>query len=113
MPNNFFIDTSGWASIFIPTETHSPIAAEHFRTAIADLQTLIQDLQTQHPSVTRETQALAIIDAEFTEIKRHPTHKLATLRRQILNPERHAQAIKATAKSSNTTWKTAFGPKPA
>lgn len=35
MPNNLFIDTSGWASIFIPTETHYPIAAEHFRTAIA------------------------------------------------------------------------------
>ncbi|GAP99631.1 type II toxin-antitoxin system VapC family toxin [Leptolyngbya sp. NIES-2104] len=36
MPNNLFIDTSGWASIFVPTETHYSIAAEHFRTAIAN-----------------------------------------------------------------------------
>jgi hypothetical protein len=39
------------------------------RGAIADLQTLLTQLQTQHPHVTTETQALAIIDAEFTEIK--------------------------------------------
>ncbi len=64
--------------------------------AIADLQSLLTQLQTQHPTVTTETQALAIIDAEFTEIKRNPTHKLATLRQQILNPDRHLQATKAT-----------------
>ncbi|NJM49288.1 MAG: type II toxin-antitoxin system VapC family toxin [Alkalinema sp. RU_4_3] len=34
MPNSLFIDTSGWASIFIPTEMHHPIAAQHFRQAI-------------------------------------------------------------------------------
>jgi hypothetical protein len=56
--------------------------------AIADLQSLLIQLQTQHPT--------AIIDAEFTEIKRNPTHKLATLRQQILNPDRHLQATKAT-----------------
>lgn len=67
------------------------------KAAITDLQTLITTLQTQHPTVTSETQALTIIDAEFTEIKRNPNHQLATLRRQILNPERHLQAIKATA----------------
>ncbi len=66
------------------------------QSAIADLQTLLTQLQTQHPHVTTETQALAIIDAEFTEIKQSPTNKLATLRKQLLNPERHAQAIKAT-----------------
>jgi hypothetical protein len=65
------------------------------RFAIADLQTLLTQLQTQHPHVTTETQALAIIDAEFTEIKQSKTHKLATLRKQILNPERHLQATKA------------------
>jgi hypothetical protein len=63
---------------------------------IADLRTLITTLQTQHPTVTSESQALTIIDAEFTEIKHHTTHKLATLRRQILNPDRHLQATKAT-----------------
>ena len=65
--------------------------------AIADLQTLLTQLQTQHPHVTTETEAITIIDiAEFTEIKQSKTHKLATLRKQLLNPERHLQAIKAT-----------------
>jgi hypothetical protein len=66
------------------------------QSAIADLQTLLTQLQTQHPHVTTETEAIAIIDAEFTEIKQSPTNKLVTLRKQLLNPERHAQAIKAT-----------------
>lgn len=35
MPNNLFIDTSGWASIFIPTEKHHLLAAQYFREAIA------------------------------------------------------------------------------
>jgi hypothetical protein len=66
------------------------------KSAITDLQTLITDLQTQHPNITTEAQALTIIDAEFTEIKHNSTHKLTNLRKQILNPERHLQAIKAT-----------------
>jgi len=66
------------------------------QSAIADLQTLLTQLQTQHPHVTTETEAIAIIDAEFTEIKQSPGNKLVTLRQQILNPERHAQALKAT-----------------
>jgi hypothetical protein len=49
-----------------------------------------------HPTVTTEAQAIAIIDAEFTEIKRNPSHKLTALRQQFLNPERHLQASKAT-----------------
>jgi hypothetical protein len=63
--------------------------------AIADLQTLLTQLQSQHPQVTTETEALTILNAEFTEIKRSRTHQLATLRKQLLNPERHLQAIKA------------------
>jgi len=66
------------------------------RGAIADLQTLLTQLQTQHPHVTTETEALVIIDAEFTEIQQSKTDRLATLRQQLLNPERHLQAIKAT-----------------
>jgi hypothetical protein len=72
--------------------------------AIADLQTLITSLQTQHPTVTSETQALTIIDAEFTEIKCNPTHKLAALRQQLLNPERHLQATKASLIEVTKKW---------
>ncbi|WP_448570210.1 hypothetical protein [Trichothermofontia sp.] len=65
------------------------------QAVLNDIQTLITQLQTQYPTVNTETEALAIIDAEFTEIRQTPTHKLATLRQQILNPERHLQALKA------------------
>jgi hypothetical protein len=65
------------------------------KAAILDIQTLIVQLQTQHPQVTTETQALTIIDVEFNEIQQSKTHKLANLRKQLLNPERHLQATKA------------------
>jgi hypothetical protein len=39
------------------------------KSAITDLQILITELQTKHPNVTTEAQALEIIDAEFKELK--------------------------------------------
>ena len=65
------------------------------KVAISDIKTLIVQLQTQHPQVVTEAQALDIIDVEFTEIQQSKTHKLSTLRQQLLNPERHLQATKA------------------
>ena len=50
----------------------------------------------QHPTVATESQALTIIDAEFTEIQQDRASRLAILRQQLLNPERHFQASKAT-----------------
>jgi hypothetical protein len=66
------------------------------KTTIADLTLLLTQLQAQHPQVTTESQALTVLDAEFTEIQHSPTHPLVSLRQQLLNPERHLQAIKAT-----------------
>ena len=66
------------------------------KTVIADLTLLLTQLQTQHPQVTTEFQALTVLDAEFTEIRQSTTHPFVTLRQQLLNPERHLQAIKAT-----------------
>jgi hypothetical protein len=63
--------------------------------AIKELQTALTTLQQQHPNVATETQAVEIIDAEITAIKPTST-KLSTLRKQLLNPERHLQASKAT-----------------
>ncbi len=80
---------------YIETQ-HNHAIDPDVQRAMANLQTLLTQLQSQHPNVTTETEALTIIDAEFTEIKRSPNHRLATLRQQLLNPERHAQAIKAT-----------------
>lgn len=66
------------------------------QAAIADLQTALNELKAQNPKVENETQALAIIDAEFTEIQRSDRSRLSILRQQLLNPERHFQASKAT-----------------
>ncbi len=76
-------------------ENNHPTDPE-IKTAIADLTLLLTHLQTQHPQVTTESQALTVLDAEFTEIQQSTTHPLITLRQQLLNPERHLQAIKAT-----------------
>lgn len=74
---------------------HSYATDPEVQRTVADLQTLLTQLQTQHPQVTTETQALTIIDAEFTEIKQSNTRNLTTLRKQLLNPDRHLQATKA------------------
>lgn len=78
-------------------ENQSPQAsAPEVKAAASELQALFAQLQAQHPDVTVESSALAIIDAEFTEIQQSPNHKLTTLRKQLLNPERPLQATKAT-----------------
>lgn len=66
------------------------------QSAIIDLKALVTHLQSQHPTVANESEALAIIDAEFTEIQHSGSSKWATLRQQLFNPERHLQATKAT-----------------
>jgi hypothetical protein len=63
---------------------------------VAELNSTIVDLQTHNPTAATESQALAIIDAEFTEIQQGRASRLAILRQQLLNPERHFQASKAT-----------------
>ncbi|PSN18716.1 hypothetical protein C7271_11050 [filamentous cyanobacterium CCP5] len=80
---------------YIETQ-HNHATDPEVREAVANLQTLLTQLQVQYPNVTTKTEALTIIDAEFTEIRQSPQHRLATLRQQLLNPERHTQAIKAT-----------------
>lgn len=80
---------------YIETQ-HNHATELDVKAAVANLQTLLTQLQARHPNVTTETEALEIVDAEFIEIKQSPHHRLATLRQQLLNPERHAQALKAT-----------------
>jgi len=81
---------------FIRTQNNFHTDAE-VQNVVSDLKILLTQLQDQHPSVNTESEALAIIDAEFTEIRTSRNHKLATLRKQLLNPERHLQACKAAA----------------
>ena len=80
---------------FVGTQNYYTTDPE-IKSAIADLKILITELQTKYPNITTETEALEIIDVEFTEIIQNPSHKFNKLGKQILNPERHFQAIKAT-----------------
>ena len=77
---------------FIGTQNNYAADPE-VQSAISDLRMLLTQLQTKYPQINTETEALAIIDAEFTEIQ----PQFATFRKQLLNPERHLQALKAAA----------------
>ena len=79
---------------FVGTQNNYTTDPE-IKSAIADLKTLITDLQIQHPNVTTETQAIEIIDAEFNKIQQIPNNKFRNLGKQLRNPERHFQAGKA------------------
>jgi hypothetical protein len=81
---------------FIKTQNNFHADAE-VQNAVSDLKILLTQLQDQHPSVNTESEALTIIDAEFTEVRASRNHKLVTLQKQLLNPERHLQACKAAA----------------
>jgi hypothetical protein len=66
-------------------------------SALQDLKNILAELGQQHPNVATETEAIEIIDGEMTNPFPSPTaSKLALLRKQFLNPERHFQATKAT-----------------
>ncbi len=70
---------------------------------ITDLQQFITELETQHPHIQTLPEAEAARDQAITKIQAtNPTrwqtirHQMRLLKRQLLNPERHAQAAKAT-----------------
>jgi hypothetical protein len=76
---------------------------ESLRQEIADLNEFIAELETKHPNLLNEAEADKILDTEIVAVKTtNPTrwqnlrHQMSLLKRQLLNPERHLQATKAT-----------------
>jgi hypothetical protein len=70
---------------------------------IADLQKLIADLEIKHPHPAGEESAMAIVENALTEIQTQQPdqwqkirQQITILKQQLLNPERHLQASKAT-----------------
>lgn len=70
---------------------------------ITDLQQLIADLEIQHPNLAGEEAASMIVDNALTEIETQQPdlwkklrQQTTILKQQLLNPERHLQAGKAT-----------------
>ncbi len=91
----------------VDTYIENQAASETINTAllaeIADLQQFIADLEIQHPNLAEEEVAMAIVDNALTEIQtRQPDlwqkicYQTTILKQQLLNPERHLQASKAT-----------------
>jgi hypothetical protein len=75
---------------------------ETLKQQIPEVRQLVHQLQQTHQPTT-EVQAAEIIDVEFREIqKTNPTRwqtirkQLQLLKRQLLNPESHLKATKAT-----------------
>lgn len=92
-----------WFRIFLLGETKSPKANdEALKQHIPEVRQLVHQLQQTYQPTT-EVQAAEIIDIEFHEIqKTNPTRwqtirkQLQLLKRQLLNPESHLKATKAT-----------------
>ena len=43
--------------------------SSELQAALSELRSALDEIQSRHPEIISETQALAIIDAEFTEIQ--------------------------------------------
>jgi len=67
-----------------------------FQHALVELQRLISYLQSKYPNVNTEVQAANVVAGELLAIEKKYPGRFATLRKQLLNPERHLKATKAT-----------------
>lgn len=104
MTNNqpsFHINEAGTINTGDVTIKGDQIGVQHnypsdldIKSAALEMEQLLKELQTRHPHVNTETEALEIIDVEFTGIQQSP-NRFATLRKQLFSPERHLQAMKA------------------
>lgn len=79
------------------TESQRNSIDPELQSALQDLKNTLAELQQQHPNVATESEAIEVINGELIHPSPSPTaSKLARLRQQLLNPERHFQATKAT-----------------
>jgi hypothetical protein len=88
---------------YIENQDSSEAVNKALLEEIADLQQLIADLELQHPNPAEETAALAIVDNALTTMQTQQPdrwqkirHQTTILKQQLLNPDRHLQASKAT-----------------
>ncbi|NJO19296.1 MAG: hypothetical protein HC838_03385 [Spirulinaceae cyanobacterium RM2_2_10] len=72
-------------------------SSNYIQPMVDEFRLVLDNLSQKYPMVTDDDQALRIVDAEFTEIKSNPAHKLVNLRKQMLKPKRHLQALKAAS----------------
>ena len=76
---------------------------EALQKQITDLQTFITELEAQHPNIQTEEQANQLVQQQLDQIQTQSPdrwqklrHQIEILKAQFFNPDRHAQAFKAT-----------------
>jgi hypothetical protein len=97
---------------YIENQDSSEAIKKALLEEIVDLQQLIADLELQHPNPAGEAAALEIVDNSLTIIQTQQPdqwkkirHQTTILKQQLLNPDRHLQASKATlVEVTKTAW---------
>jgi predicted NACHT family NTPase len=102
-PVNLASNQGSQPTTIIGTQNNYFNTDEALRKEIADLNQFISELDAKHPSIQTETEAEQILNDEILAVQTdNPTrwqslrHQMSLLKRQLLNPERHLQAAKAT-----------------
>jgi hypothetical protein len=102
-PVNLASNQGSQPTTIIGTQNNYFNTDEALRKEIADLNQFISELDAKHPNIQTETEAEQILDAEVLAVQTdNPArwqslrHQMSLLKRQLLNPERHLQAAKAT-----------------
>jgi HEAT repeat protein/energy-coupling factor transporter ATP-binding protein EcfA2 len=87
----------------IDTQNNYFGADEALLQQITDLQTFITEIESQHPNLQTEDQANTVVQTKLDQLQTQNPDRWQKLRQQmqilkaqLFNPERHAQAIKAT-----------------
>jgi hypothetical protein len=102
-PFNIAPNHGNQPTTFIRTQNNYFGTDENFLQQISDLQQFITELETQNPNLQTEAEAKQVVQAKLTQVQKEDadlwqklTEQMGLLKRQLLNPERHLQAAKAT-----------------
>ena len=111
-PLNLAPNHGNQPTTFIRTQNNYFGTDENFLQQISDLQQFITELETQNPNLQTEAEANQVVQAKLTQVQKENgdlwqklTEQMGLLKRQLLNPERHLQAAKATlVEVTKTAW---------
>jgi predicted NACHT family NTPase len=102
-PVNLASNQGSQPTTIIGTQNNYFNPDEALRKEIVDLNQFISELDAKHPNIQTETEAEQILDAEILAVQTDNLarwqslhHQMSLLKRQLLNPESHLQAAKAT-----------------
>jgi hypothetical protein len=102
-PVNFAPNYGPQPTTFIRTQNNYFGTDQDLLQQISDLQQFITELETQNPNLQTEAEANQVVQAKLTQVQQENSElwqklseQMRLLKHQLLNPERHLQAAKAT-----------------